>query len=105
MLSWPAKDPRAILDYDIDWAAEGYLQTGETIVTSTWSIVEGDGQLTILNSPAPSIASNSAGTALSLTKLWLSGGTDGQAYELLNEIVTSDGRTDDRHVKIRVRLK
>jgi hypothetical protein len=44
MLKWPEHDPNEVLDYELDWADpdEPRLQTGETLLTSVWSVVEGD---------------------------------------------------------------
>ena len=95
MLTWPTKDPDEVLDYQLDWADEAQprLVTGETLVTSTWSVVEGD---VVIDSEtfAPS----------GLTTVWLSAGTAGQ-NTLLNRVTTSGGRTYDQSVKLRVRSK
>ena len=73
------KDPSAVLDFSIDWS--GWLASGDSISTSTWSVATGitdDGGST-----------NVAG----VTTVWLSGGTAGSAYDVTNTIVTADGRT------------
>lgn len=95
MLTWPAKDPDEVLDYELDWAdtASPRLVTGETLLTSTWSVVEGD---VVIDS------SNFAPSGLST--VWLSGGSAGQ-NTLLNRVTTSGGRTYDQSVKLRVRSK
>lgn len=94
MLTWPAKDPSEVLDYDLDWSAR--LVNSETIVTSTWSITEGS--VTIANSPAPAISG-------AVTSLWLTGGTVGDVCVLRNQITTSGGRTYDESVRLRVRTQ
>lgn len=83
------KDPQAKLDYTVDWTA--WLQTGETITTSTWTVPAGITQTT----PAPSISGGK-------TTIWLSGGTVSTRYVLVNHIVTSQGREDDRSLPIDV---
>lgn len=83
------KDPEAILDYAVNWAG-GYLQSGETLLSSSWTIFPSDiAQVT---------ASNTA-TAATIT---VSGGVVGRLYQLSNRITTSQGRTDERSIIVRV---
>jgi len=81
------KDPNAILDYVIDW---GTWLAGDTIITSTWTAETGI------------TAVSDTETATTAT-VWLSGGTAGSDYNVVNRIVTALGRTDDRTLLIRVR--
>lgn len=109
--SWPAKDPDEVLDYDVDWtfrlyneaeleAAQAQLDAGQdvtivpadTIATSTFTLPTG-------------IVANSSTNTTRVTKVWLSGGTDGQAYLIQNRIVTSGGRTMDQTVKLKIKTK
>lgn len=96
MLTWPIKDPNEVLDYEVDWADEEQprLEAGETLVTSTFSIVEGD---VIIDSSdfAPS----------GLATVWLSGGTAGTKCVILNRVTTSEDRTYDQSVTLRIRSK
>lgn len=84
-----AHDPQAKLDYAVDWSL--WLQTGETITTSTWTVPTGITQAM----PNPSNTSTVA-------TIWLTGGTVGTHYTVTNHIVTSMGREDDRSLFIRV---
>ena len=79
------KDPDAILDYGWDWSA--WLSGGDTISASSWTVPTG------LTTPA-----NSRTTTT--TTVWLSGGTAGAQYEVINRITTTGGRTDDRTIVI-----
>lgn len=83
------KDPQDKLDYAVDWTSQ--LAVGETISTSTWTVPTGITQIT----PAPSIDDG-------IVTIWLSGGTVGTRYDVLNHIVTSQGREYDRTVPILV---
>lgn len=83
------KDPGAILDYTINWGG-GYLQSGESVSTSVWSIFPSD--ITQV------IASNTASSA----SITVSGGVVGRLYQLSNRITTSQGRTDERSIIVRV---
>ena len=83
------KDPDASLDYSIDWG-NGYLQSGETLATSTWTIFPSD--------MTEVVSGNTPNTAT----ITVSGGVAGRIYQLTNRIGTSDGRTDERSVTIRV---
>lgn len=81
------KDPDAVLDYTINWAA--WLD-GDTISTSTWTVADG-------------ITIDSEAETTTTTTVWFSGGTVGQDYNATNHIVTVAGREDDRTICIRVR--
>lgn len=91
MLSWPSKDPNEVLDYQVNWGSR--LETGETIVTSEFSVVDGDVEI---QTPTP----DPVGAKCTV---WLTGGTDGTTAEVLNRITTSVGRTYDQTVKLRIR--
>lgn len=83
------KDPNAVLDYGFDWS--GWLQDGETISDSEWS-VDGTG-LTIESDTNDDTS----------TTVWLSGGTvRSYPYTVTNRITTSAGRTDDRSIQVYV---
>jgi hypothetical protein len=79
------KDPNANLDYGVDWS--DWLGEDETIVTSTWVVPEG-------------LTQGAAGFEGGRTVVWLTGGTDGQSYAVVNRITTSQDRTDDRSIPI-----
>ena len=81
------KDPNATLDYNVNWLP--YLGT-DTIATSTWTVPVG---LTLVTH------TQTAAT----TTAWLSGGTVGTRYALLNRITTVGGRTDDRTIYVKVK--
>jgi hypothetical protein len=77
------KDPSAVLDYSVDWT--DFLQTAETIATSTWVVPSG-------------ITKDSDSTEDKITTIWLSGGTVNKSYELINRITTDNApaRIDER---------
>lgn len=83
------KDPNAVLDYQVDWAA---WLGADTISTSTWTV------------PAGLTAGTASNTTTTAT-VFLSGGTDGASYTVSNRIVTAGGRTDDRSFVLKVRQK
>lgn len=88
------KDPDADLDYRVDWSQ--WLAAGETITGSSWTVPVGITQGT--GPQAPTFDSTSA-------TIWLTGGTDGQAYPITNRVTTSAGRVDDRTITITVRQR
>lgn len=88
-LKFPTKDPEAVLDYEVDWS--DWLDT-DTIASSTWTVADG-------------ITKDSDSNTTTTATIWLSGGTAGTTYELLNHIVTNAGREDERTVKITVKQK
>lgn len=85
------KDPDAALDYTRDWT--DFLD-GDTLATSTWLVPAG---LTIgTGDKAPTHDTTSA-------TVWLSGGTPGRSYVVINRITTAAGRTDDRSIQLIIR--
>lgn len=87
-MSVKLKDPDAILDYTHDWSV--YLQSAETVSTSAWSVAP-----TGLTIDSDSLATPNA-------TVTLSGGTAGSLYRVTNRITTSNSRTEDRAITVRV---
>lgn len=81
------KDPDAVKDYGIDWSQ--WLRFGESITASQWIIPDG-------------LTSFDEAFSESGTLVWVSGGTAGRTYPLTNRITTSEGRTDDRTIFLRI---
>lgn len=81
------KTPDEKKDYGIDWRK--WIATGVTIVSSSWSLPSGLTQL----------ASTIDGL---YTLVRIEGGTAGDTYELINEIVTSAGEELEREIEVRV---
>lgn len=81
------KDPDAVLDYQLDWS--DWLDS-DTISTSEWIVPAG-------------ITNDSDTETTTTTTIWLSGGTAGTIYSLVNRIVTAGGRTQDQTIKIKCR--
>ncbi len=79
-------DPDASLDWAFDWATN-YLQEGETIDTSTWS-VEPEGELAVSGEIRTDGNTKTQGT--------LAGAVAGKLYRVINRIVTTTPRTDER---------
>lgn len=86
------KDPDAVLDYSVDWSS--WLGADE-IATSTWEITGTDSDLTV----------DTDSNTTTATTVWLSGGTLWCEYEVVNRITTTDGRTDDRTISVRIANK
>jgi len=80
------KDPDAVLDYVVDWS--DWLGT-DTISSSSWTVPTG-------------ITKDSDTNTTTTATIWLSGGTEGAEYRVTNQIVTTDGRTDERSIIIKV---
>lgn len=89
--SWP-HDPQAELDYSISWL--DWLASGETISTSSWAAEVG---ITIM-SDAGHLPSKTDTT----TTVWLTGGTIGARYNVINTITTSAGRKEERTITMMV---
>lgn len=85
------KDPQAVLDYELDWgtasrAEDRWLRNGDTITESGWTI----------NGPDDELVRTSSTNSDLTTTIWLSGGTPGAAYEVVNQISTAQGRIAER---------
>lgn len=92
------KDPDAVLDWKFDWKAltngsgpENWLETGETIASHTVTAAAG---LTV--------DSSSLTDGNTSVTVWLSGGTVRNGYDVTCHITTSNGRQDDRTIRIYV---
>lgn len=91
------KDPGSVEDFTIVWNVigqkhEGLNYLGDSIVTSLWSVPAG-------------ITQDSATFSGTYTTIWLSGGTNGQSYEVTNTITTEQGRTFKQSIRIRVKSR
>lgn len=85
---YPFKDPDEILDFENDWSQR--LIAGDTIVASDWIVPVG-------------ITEDDAAFDGTTTTIWLSGGTLGETYHLVNRITTMQGRTRDRSKYVTIR--
>jgi len=85
-------DPNSVLDYTIDWT--DWLAASETISASSWTVPAGITQTT----PAPSFTNT-------VTTIWITGGTLGTDYDLVNHITTNQGREQDQTITLRVRSR
>jgi hypothetical protein len=88
-LTWPNKDPNELLDYQIDWLPR---LVDDTIATSAWTIPAG------LTNASETFTNQT-------TTVWLSGGTIGETYSILNRITTAGGRTMDQTVNLTIASK
>lgn len=87
------KDPQSVLDYAVDWST--WLASGDTITSSSWSVSGPDSALVI---------DTDTNDTTSAT-VWLSAGTLSKTYSVVNRVVTDQGRTDDRTIRITVMSK
>lgn len=84
-----AKTKRAaeVLDYTFDWSTNEWLESSETISTSSWVAATG-------------VTVDSDSNTTTTATIWVSGGTSGQTYKLTNTITTSNSpsRTGQREM-------
>jgi len=87
------KDPRATLDYAIDWSAN---LSGATIAESQWAVSpeEPDG-----------VRATASFREDGRTAVTLEGGIAGRVYRVANTITRSDGRTDARSLILRTEAR
>jgi hypothetical protein len=84
------KDPNAVLDYAIDWS--DWLEVDDEIESAEWIVPEG-------------ITKDKQEESTSAAVIWLSGGTVGTKYNLTCRITTTEGRTDDRTICVKIKEK
>ena len=82
------KDPDEVLDYRVSWDSVMGADV-DTIVTGSFTAEVG-------------ITKDSEVMTTTYMDVWLSGGTDAEDYEILNDIETASGRTWHRSILIKV---
>jgi hypothetical protein len=88
MLKPLVKAPDSVLNIGVDWS--DWLNTGDTILLSTW---ESDGDITL------SRQSNTSTVGICV----ISGGILGQTYKIKNKITTTPGNlADERYVSVHI---
>jgi hypothetical protein len=80
-------------DFGIDWSTD--LDPGDTVANSTWTVEPG--LVVGSGTKDPYITTDGLGT-----RIWLSGGTDGVEYEIVNDIITTGGRDFQKRTSLRV---
>jgi len=88
MITKYTKDPDAVLDYQFNW--ESWLADGDEIESATVT-------------PESGLTVDSTAVTAGTVTAWVSGGTAGNTYDLTCHIVTTDGREDDRTIRIVVK--
>lgn len=96
-LSHKPKDPEAKVPYGFDWSAR-VAELGTTISASAWTITLRDG-----SAGSVTLAQDSVSNTTTTTQIVLTGGTDGQDYDLMNQITMANGLIDQRTMVIQVR--
>ena len=81
------KDPDSTLDYQVDWS--DWMAESDTIADSAWTVPDG-------------ITKASDTYDATTATIWLSGGSAGSSYEVVNRITTQDSRVDERALMIMV---
>jgi hypothetical protein len=81
------KDPASTLDFAADWAAWLTARGSDTIASSVWVVPTG-------------ITSTAEAHTTTTATIWLSGGTLGQTYDVVNRVTTTAGRIEDHTLSI-----
>jgi hypothetical protein len=90
------KDPQSTLDYTVDWSS--WINTADTLSTSTWAIE------TIAGDASPLASTSTAlDTTNHLTHVWVTAGTAGDNYRITNTVTTVAGLTEERYFRIFVK--
>ena len=92
-LSWPAKDPGDVLDYQLDLAPALIGNEGDAIAALDVAIApDGPGDLSLISTAADGASA----------VLWLAGGQAGVTYDLAVIVSTNNGRTIVRTIRLPV---
>lgn len=111
IISVPPKDPNSVEPYFFVWCSRGGTNDGSASDTgelqgatiSSFTVTAPSG-LTLDSSNKNTVSIQGVTYASStVVTAWLSGGTNGQDYDVLCRIVTSDSRTLDQTIRIPVR--
>ena len=86
------KTPGEELDYQVNWAGGDNWLGADTISTSSWAIEAENNEAVVAVTE-----SNSTNNTTTAT-IWVTGGTIGVRYRLINTIVTAGGRTAKRTI-------
>jgi hypothetical protein len=101
-LQWPPKDKDETLDYSLDWTRA--LESNETISVVTWRILSSGEKVSFSAGDTVDGLTNTTQTNTGvIATLYLSGGQDNQQYKLYCAVTTSQGRTKERAVTIKIR--
>lgn len=82
------QDASAKLDWGIDWSE--WMDDGDSISVSDWTASSDD-----LTLSSDSVSGDT-------TIVWVEGGSAGNWYTLTNSIVTSEGREDERTIRLQI---
>lgn len=108
------KAPSELLDYKVDYAAE-LAGTSDTIQTSTWLVpsntVDAPGNAAVKladgitvnedpDTPSPTYTQGGTSKTASTATIFLSGGTRGNVYRVINRVTTTQGRKYSRILEI-----
>lgn len=83
------KDPNAVLDYTMSWAA--------------WLVAAGNDTIASVVSVGDAVTVNSTTNNATTVTIWVSGGTVGVRGSVRVRITTVGGRTDDRTVYFKIK--
>jgi len=88
----------SVLDYSIDWTE--WMAPGDTIVSGVVTAAAG---ITVVSSGFVSVLASAGIVASHVLSAFISGGVAGQTYRALFQIVTIQGRTDNRAIYLRTK--
>lgn len=104
MKTWKAKDPNDILEYPLDWADQ-MAEDQDTLASyeAFVSVETDDGTLVVMDGPNGEGLGEAPDFTDTTTKVWLSGGTAGVEYIVVNRVTTAGGRQYDHSRKIKIK--
>ena len=89
------KDPQAKLDYSFDWREWLIAEQIASFTLLIDPVTPGTG-LSVADTPAPT-------QNFGIVTFWLQGGVDSDTYNVTCRVTTTEGRTDDRTMKIKIK--
>ena len=88
-----SKAPGSVITITFDWDNE-FLDSGDTIATSSWAVV-----------PTGGLSVTDDSNTTSQTSAELTGGTAGSVYKVTNTVTTGNGETITREATVRVHAR
>ena len=101
------KDPDEVLQYIFDWAplANGNGDSNWLDQTASPKEIISSQTTTNVDSPGLTIVASSITDSSTSVTVKLSGGTVGQKYRILNQIITNTGQTAERTVTVHIKSR
>lgn len=113
MAHWPTHDPDEVRPYLVVWCDRTGLNDGSALdrgalqgaTISSYTVTVPDGLTLDSDTDAAVVVGGVSYAIHTVIQAWISGGTAGTTYEIVCQVVTSDGRTLEQTIYLPVAEK